>query len=170
MQIDPSENGFVAKIAWSTEKAMPAFGSPIVHRDHAYWVNRVGVVYCFDAKTGEERYAKRIRQMCWATPVGIGDRVYFFGKDGLTTVLGSGPKFHVLAENALWDGASGVETPQAEADHGRSGGTGRPGLSLGVLKILLEPIPLNGPTWPRNRRAVLAAARGVGRRRRAPEA
>ncbi len=43
-----------------------------------------------------------MQQGCWATPVGIGDRVYIFGKDGLTTVLASGDKFQVLAENTLW--------------------------------------------------------------------
>jgi hypothetical protein len=52
---------------------------------------------------GDPRYTERTKQSCWATPVGIGDRVYFFGKDGLTTVLAAGPKFEVLAENQLWN-------------------------------------------------------------------
>jgi outer membrane protein assembly factor BamB len=91
------------KVLWRTEQATPTFGSPMVYAGHAYWVNRSGVVYCFDAKTGEPCYTQRIKQSCWATPLGIGDHVYFFGKDGLTTVLRSGPKFEVLAENELWD-------------------------------------------------------------------
>ena len=68
-------------------------------------MNRSGVVYCFDAETGEPRYTERTSQSCWATPVGVGDRVYFFGKDGATTVLAAGPKFEKLAENMLWDPA-----------------------------------------------------------------
>ena len=39
----------------------------------------------------------------WATPIGIGDRIYFFSqKKGLTSVIATGPKFDVLAENKLW--------------------------------------------------------------------
>jgi outer membrane protein assembly factor BamB len=94
------------KVLWRTEEATPTFASPIVYAGHAYWINRVGVVYCFDAVTGEVRYTERTKQSCWATPLGAGDRLYLFGKDGLTTVLRAGPKFEVLAENQLWDPAS----------------------------------------------------------------
>jgi len=94
------------KVLWRTEEVTPTFGSPIVYAGHAYWINRVGAVYCFDAETGALRYAERTKQSCWATPLGVGDRLYLFGKDGLTTVLRAGPKFEVLAENQLWDPAS----------------------------------------------------------------
>lgn len=140
MLIEPSGETFAPKIAWRTEKAMPTFGSPIVYRGHAYWVNSVGVVYCFDAANGEQKYAKRIKQQCWATPVGIGDHVYFFGKDGVTTVLATGAEFKVEAENPLWDGASEVEVKADEGGHGRgraasgsseSGGSSPPGQGRG---------------------------------------
>jgi outer membrane protein assembly factor BamB len=94
------------KVLWRTEDATPSFGSPVVYRGHAYWVNRVGVIYCFDAETGEQRFVERTKQSCWATPLGIGEYVYFFGKDGVTTVLRTGPKFQIVAENELWDPAA----------------------------------------------------------------
>ncbi len=94
------------KVLWRTEDATPSFGSPVVYRGQAYWVNRVGVIYCFDAETGEQRFVERTKQSCWATPLGIGDHVYFFGKDGVTTVLRAGPKFEIVAENELWDPAA----------------------------------------------------------------
>jgi outer membrane protein assembly factor BamB len=90
-------------VLWRNEHSTPSFASPIVYRGHAYWVNTVGVVHCFDAASGQLRYAERIRQSCWATPLGRGDRIYFFGKDGLTSVLRAGPEFELLAENQLWD-------------------------------------------------------------------
>gem|GEM_PF-230739 len=103
--VEITRNGdeWSAKIVWRTEEAMPQFNSPLVYRGLAYWVNRAGVVFCYDAKTGEKHYAKRINQGCWATPVGVGDRVYIFGKDGLTTVIAAKPEFELLAENQLWD-------------------------------------------------------------------
>jgi outer membrane protein assembly factor BamB len=105
------------RVLWRTEEVTPTFGSPTVYAGHAYWVNRVGVVYCFDAQTGEQRYAERVKQSCWATPLGVGDRVYFFGKDGVTTVVRAGPKFEILAENQLWDPATVKPDPaKAEAE------------------------------------------------------
>ena len=64
------------KVLWRTEEVTPTFGSPIVYAGHAYWINRVGVVYCFDAETGALCYAERTKQSCWATPLGVGDRLY----------------------------------------------------------------------------------------------
>lgn len=94
------------QVVWRNEQVSPTFGSPIVYRDCAYWVNRAGVVYCLDSATGKVHYTQRIKQSIWATPLGVGERVYFFGKDGLTTVLAAGPEYKLLAENQLWDPAS----------------------------------------------------------------
>ena len=42
--------------------------------------HRAGVVFCCDFKTGKQCYSERITQSCWATPLAVGDRIYFFGK------------------------------------------------------------------------------------------
>jgi outer membrane protein assembly factor BamB len=94
------------EVLWRNEQSTPSFASPVVYRGHAYWINTVGVVHCFDAASGELRYAQRISQSCWATPLGRGERLYCFGKDGLTSVLRAGPRFELLAENQLWDPAT----------------------------------------------------------------
>ncbi|WP_404307231.1 outer membrane protein assembly factor BamB family protein [Neorhodopirellula lusitana] len=100
---------------WVAEKATPSWASPILHNGLAYWVNRAGVVYCFDAETGESLYTKRIEQSCWATPVAAGDRIYFFGTGGTVTVLSAGREFKVLAENETWtDESLPKEQPLAE--------------------------------------------------------
>jgi outer membrane protein assembly factor BamB len=101
--IEKTAEGFEAKVLWRTEEAMPAFNTPTVHDGLAYWVNKAGVVFCYNAETGEKHYSKRIGQGCWATPVAIGDRLYVFGKDGLTTVLAAGPEYKLISENQLWD-------------------------------------------------------------------
>ena len=103
VKIERVATGYQPKVLWRTDRAFPSFGSPIVHAGYAYWVNRQGVVYCFDAATGEEAYTQRTPQSIWATPFGIGDRVYLFGKEGTTTVLAAGPEFKILAENQLWN-------------------------------------------------------------------
>jgi outer membrane protein assembly factor BamB len=90
---------------WHGAKAISQHASPLVHREHVYFVTKVGVVHCVDLKTGRERYAERLDAPCWATPVGAGDHVYFFGKDGVTTVLKAGPEFEKVAANRLWSEA-----------------------------------------------------------------
>jgi outer membrane protein assembly factor BamB len=110
------------EIVWRSAEATPSWASPFVHQGHAYWINRVGVVYCIDVATGEQKYAQRTKQSCWATPLPLGDRIYFFGKDGVTTVLAAGPEFKELAANELWpadqpptdNGAPKVDDSSAE--------------------------------------------------------
>lgn len=87
---------------WSGKKAVSHHASPLVHKGHVYFVTKLGLVHCLDLKTGEERYAERLDDEVWATPVGAGDRVYFFGKSGVTTVLKAGAEFEKLAVNRLW--------------------------------------------------------------------
>jgi len=90
------------EVAWEGKKAICQHASPLAHQGHAYFVTKVGLVVCLDLKTGEEKYAERLGCECWATPVGAGDHVYFFGKDGVTTVLKAGPKYERVATNRLW--------------------------------------------------------------------
>ncbi|GIX04746.1 MAG: hypothetical protein KatS3mg114_0615 [Planctomycetaceae bacterium] len=103
VQVVPTSHGYDIQFVWRTHEAMPSFNSPLVHQGYAYWVNRAGVLFCFDAETGKKCYAHRLAQSCWATPVGIGERIYVFGKDGVTSVVKAGPDFALLAENTLWD-------------------------------------------------------------------
>ena len=116
LTIEADGDKYTPQVLWRTEEALSSFASPMVHAGHAYWVNRSGVVYCFDAKTGKSCFTERTKQSCWATPLGSGDRLYLFGKDGLTTVLRAGPKFEVLAENQLWDPASVKPNPAKAAE------------------------------------------------------
>lgn len=90
------------EVLWRGRKAVAHHASPLVHAGHVYIVTKPGVVYCLDLATGEERYSERLDNPCWATPIGAADRVYFFGKDGVTTVLKAGPKYEKLATNRLW--------------------------------------------------------------------
>lgn len=103
LQVTKSGDDYQVERLWAAEGASPSWASPIMHQGYAYWVNRVGVVFCVDATTGEVVYSERTKQQCWATPLAVGDRIYLFGKEGLCTVIKSGPNFEILAENPLWN-------------------------------------------------------------------
>jgi|LakMenEpi03Aug12_release.lakeMendotaPanAssembly.Ray.scaffolds.fasta_scaffold56564_2 outer membrane protein assembly factor BamB len=91
---------------WDGKKAICQHASPLVHKGNAYFVTKSGLVHCVDLKTGVERYSERLDNQCWATPVGAGDHVFFFGKDGVTTVLKAGPDFEKVAANPFWSAAN----------------------------------------------------------------
>lgn len=87
-------------VVWRSDKAAASFSSPLVYRDRVYLVNKAGAAACLDARDGKTLWTERIGS-CWASAVGAGDRIYYFGKEGLTTVLAAEPEFKKLAENSL---------------------------------------------------------------------
>lgn len=109
LEVVRSGDGYSVTRKWIAEGASPSWASPIVHQGLAYWMNRGGVILCFDATTGEQVYTKRTKQSCWATPLAANDRIFWFGKDGLCTVIATGREFKILAENPLWADTSLVE-------------------------------------------------------------
>ncbi len=92
-------------VLWRAEEATANFCSPLIHQGHVYFVNKVGVAFCLDLKTGEERWRARLGGEVWASPLAAGDRIYFFGVDGKTFVMRAGAKMGQLAVNEL----TGVE-------------------------------------------------------------
>lgn len=99
---------------WQGEKAVLHHASPVIYRGYVYLVTKTGVLYSLDAKTGEEKHRQRLKSVCWATPVAAGEHIYFFGKDGKTTVIETGPKFRTVAINRLWSDDE-IKTRIAEA-------------------------------------------------------
>ena len=78
------------EVLWRAEKAISDYASPVLSDQCVYILNDKGVLYCLDYETGKRHYIKRIGTSCWATPVVVKDKIYFFGKDGKTTVVKSG--------------------------------------------------------------------------------
>ncbi|MGI9519368.1 MAG: PQQ-binding-like beta-propeller repeat protein [Pirellulaceae bacterium] len=115
VQITGEDGNYAASWLWQAKRATSSFGSPMVHQGRAYFVNRQGVVYCLDVETGDEIFAGRTSGgSVWATPLGAGDFVYLFGKEGTTTVLESAADELVeYATNQLWSGV-----PQASEGEG----------------------------------------------------
>jgi outer membrane protein assembly factor BamB len=91
-------------VLWSTVNG-PDVPTPVTDGKYFYVVNDRGIMWCFDAKTGQEIYGQqRIKSGIYSSsPVLADDKIYITNEDGLTTVVKAGPKFEVLAENALND-------------------------------------------------------------------
>lgn len=115
LRLDSTSNG-EHEVVWRASKAVCDYASPVVDRDCAYYLNNVGVLYCVDSVTGETHYTERLGTTCWATPVVSGENIFFFGKDGKTQVIRSGPKFERVATNLLWD-PKNAPTPESYKEH-----------------------------------------------------
>jgi outer membrane protein assembly factor BamB len=83
----------------------PYVPTPVTDGKYFYSVNDQGIVWCLDAKTGQEIWGgQRIKPATYSSsPVLADGKIYVTSEDGLTTVLKAGPTFEVLAENDLSD-------------------------------------------------------------------
>lgn len=91
-------------LLWSSSNG-PDVPTPVTDGKYFYIVNDRGIVWCLDGRTGKEIYGpERIKSGTYsASPVLADGKLYLTNEDGLTTVVKAGPKFEVLAENALND-------------------------------------------------------------------
>ncbi len=91
-------------LLWSTRNG-PDVPTPVTDGQYFYVVNDRGIMWCLDAKTGAEVYAEqRLKPGTYSgSPVLADGKIYVTNEDGLTSVVRAGPKFEVLAENALND-------------------------------------------------------------------
>jgi outer membrane protein assembly factor BamB len=91
-------------LLWTTPNG-PDVPTPVTDGKYFYIVNDRGIVWCLDAKTGQELYGgQRIAPGTYsASPSLVDGKIYVTNEDGLTSVLKAGPKFEVLAQNDLAD-------------------------------------------------------------------
>lgn len=102
----PGGRGDVTKshLLWTTPNG-PDVPTPVTDGKYFYIVNDRGIVWCLDAKTGQELYGgQRIAPGTYsASPILVDGKIYVTNEDGMTSVLKAGPKFEVLAQNDLAD-------------------------------------------------------------------
>lgn len=132
----PEKAGDAAKILWRSRGAVCDYASPVVDENRVYFLNKVGVLSCVDADSGEPLFRTRLGTECWATPVIADNGIYFWGRNGQTKVIARGPKFQVLQTNQLWNPKA---PPQPEtyreakrSPHGHGGGAAAGGPGQGA--------------------------------------
>ena len=81
---------------------------PLLLRDNIYVCsgNRE-IISCYQAQTGKANFVKQSLEGLrgiYASPVGVADRIYFVGRNGVSKVLKYSDKLEVLATNTLEDG------------------------------------------------------------------
>lgn len=110
--VTPAELGGTNQaVAWSHPRQGDYLQTPIVVGD-LLWGALDGIVTCFDVRTGKIHYSERLgdgTQAFTASPVAVGDKLYFTCESGDVFVVPASPQFSVIATNKL-DGIS-LSTP-----------------------------------------------------------
>jgi outer membrane protein assembly factor BamB len=94
-------NGQPPERLWVSEKAGPQEPSLLYYGGLLYTLMDNGVLACFDGRTGEEIYRKRLAGPSNSSPVAAGGRIYLSDTEGNTSVVKAGRKFELLATNSL---------------------------------------------------------------------
>jgi outer membrane protein assembly factor BamB len=108
MAIRPGGRGDVTDthVAWQMPKGSPFVPSPIIHGDLLYLINDMqSILTVYEAATGEVAYQARLgvamREGFSASPVAVGDKLFFTNDNGQTFVVGAGREFQLLRVNEL---------------------------------------------------------------------
>lgn len=106
--IRPGGSGDVTAthVVWSTPKGSPFVPSSLIHGDLLYQINDMqSILTVFHAKTGELAYQDRlgvaVREGFSASPVAVGNLIYFTNDEGQTFVVEAGPVFKLKHVNEL---------------------------------------------------------------------
>jgi len=91
-------------VAWTFANG-PDVPTPVTDGKYFYLVRDNGTMFCLDPKTGQEIYSnQRLKPGTYSSsPVLADGKIYATNEEGFTVVVKAGPKFEVLAENALGD-------------------------------------------------------------------
>ena len=102
--IDPSGSGDVTDthIRWTTRRGVSNIPVPLVVGDNLYMIgDSGGMISCLEAKTGKQLYQERLGgiQNHWVSPIYADGKIYFFGRDGIFSVIEASSEFKVLSKN-----------------------------------------------------------------------
>lgn len=92
-------------VSWRYSMSCPSTPSLTLANGLIYFVaDKTGVASCITAKTGELVWRDRIGGSFSASPIATKEHIYFFDRDGTTTVVRLGDSYDVVSQNKLESG------------------------------------------------------------------
>ena len=88
-------------VVWIKERSMPYVPTPLLFGPYLHVMNDAGIYSCIEPVSGEVLKTLRKGGNTYSSPIGVGDKVYFFDDTGLCTVIRNSADFEVLAKNSL---------------------------------------------------------------------
>jgi len=98
---------------WRVERTKKSgIGSGLIYDGHVILPDSSGIVVCYDLKTGDMLWQKRLRAPgssrggTWSSLVKSGERIYLTNQSGDTFVFRAEPKFELLATNSIGEASN----------------------------------------------------------------
>jgi outer membrane protein assembly factor BamB len=91
-------------VVWTREKAGSYMPTPIVYGGHLYVLKNQGILSCYELRTGELRYERRLPDVMSgfsASPVAADGKLYLASEDGDVLVVKAGAAFALVARNPM---------------------------------------------------------------------
>jgi outer membrane protein assembly factor BamB len=89
-------------IEWEQKQGVPSLSSLLYVAPYVYSVTNAGIANCFDARTGDQVWQKRIGGEHSASPVHADGLIYFLSEtEGESVVIEAGPKYKEVARNRV---------------------------------------------------------------------
>ena len=103
LAIDPTGSGDTTKthLKWTYKGGVPNTPSFVATGDQILLVSDAGIAASVDATTGKENWKKRIGGNYSASPMLVGDKLYFQGETGEAIVFRVGSELEEIARNSL---------------------------------------------------------------------
>lgn len=101
-------------VVWKIAERMPSTPSPLLVDNLLYVVNDAGIASCIEADTGHSLWQERLEGNYYASPVYGAGRIYFFARNGATTVIAPGRELRILSTNQI---TGPVMASPAVSDH-----------------------------------------------------
>lgn len=100
-------------VNWEVNRTMPSKPSQLLVDGRIYAVaDKIGVVSCLDADTGEILWQERVGGTFSASPIYAGGHIYLCDEDGQTTVIKPGKTMEIVSQNQLEQGCMATPAPQ----------------------------------------------------------
>ncbi len=103
LAIRPDGSGDVTDthVVWRVDKSVSKTPSPTAAEDLLFLISDDGIAVCIEQASGDVVWRQRLGGNFSASPVRIGDRLYATDESGVTSVIGAGREYRLLAENDL---------------------------------------------------------------------
>lgn len=101
----PDSLNSAAQVAWRHKRGGTYMPTPIAYQGYFYTCSNNGVLTCYDAITGAQKYRARVAgrggSAFTASPVAADGKLYFASEEGDVFVLRAGPEYQLIARNPV---------------------------------------------------------------------
>jgi len=107
LQPDGTGGNRETKEIYRIERSVPHIPTPLVYNGRLFLWSDIGVLGCFDVKTGMPHWQGRVGGNYFSSPVCVGGRLYCIDQEGVVVVVdATASRLSVLARNQLGEACS----------------------------------------------------------------